>query len=48
MLGSWAKKLGEELNKRGLEYIWYYPKKNNVGRICKQIKDEDEVYLRTA
>jgi hypothetical protein len=30
-----AQKLGEELNKRGLGYIWHDPNENSVGRICK-------------
>jgi hypothetical protein len=37
--GSWAKKLSDELNKIGLEYIWQDPKENSVSRICKQIKE---------
>jgi hypothetical protein len=36
---SLAKKLSEELNKMGLEYIWVDPKENSVSRICKQIKE---------
>jgi hypothetical protein len=37
--GSWANKLGEELDKIGLECIWQDPQENSASRTCKIEKD---------
>jgi hypothetical protein len=38
-IGSWAKKLREELDRIALGYIWQDPQENGLSRTCKIKKD---------